>query len=103
MASLLRQCPGTAGKVCNCFLPTRDKDPHFLCTSCSVKECNDDDFCTDCHDWGDTMWQRVIILPNSQFRGRGRLRLLLPLFLSRDFLPLCLSLYVIFLHHLIMQ
>ena len=40
MISSTRQCPGVAGKVCNCFLPAMDKDPNSLCTNCLGKECN---------------------------------------------------------------
>ena len=28
MASIPCQCPGVAGKVCNTFLPAKEKDPH---------------------------------------------------------------------------
>ena len=53
------QCSGTLEKVCNCFLPARDKDPHLLCSSCRGRECNIDDCCVDYHSWDDEMWHKV--------------------------------------------
>ena len=50
MVMLLCQCLGTAGKLCNPFLPSKDKDSYSLCTSCRCKECNAEDRCSDCHD-----------------------------------------------------
>ena len=49
MVSSPCQCPGTAGKICNWFLPARDKDLQLLC----------DDCCSDCHHWDNNMWQKV--------------------------------------------
>ena len=57
--SSLHQYPETVGKMCNCFLPARDKDPHLSCNSCRGKECNVDNCCGNCHDRDDTMWHRV--------------------------------------------
>ena len=54
-----RQCPGEAGKVCNCFLPAKENDPHGLCTGCRGKICDIEDSCEDCHDWFDEKCRRV--------------------------------------------
>ena len=54
-----RQCPGNFGKVCNHFLPSRDNDPHRLCTSCRGKVFSIGDRCEDCYDWSDDKWHRV--------------------------------------------
>ena len=59
MGSLLRQCPGVEGKVCNRFLLAKDTDPHCLCTSCHGKTCSLDDRCEECHDWLDDRCPRV--------------------------------------------
>ena len=90
MVSLPCQCPGTAGKVCNHSLPARDKN-HLLCTSCRSKEHNVDDCCSDCHDWDNAMSKQVSDYHTRLTVQRER----------KDFLPLCLCLYVSFLHQLI--
>ena len=59
MVSSLRQCPGTAEKVCSLFLPARDKEPRLLYSSCRGEECNIDDGCGDYYFWDDDMWQKV--------------------------------------------
>ena len=59
MVLLLRQCLGTAGKVCNRFLPVKDKDPNLFCISCRGKGCKADSQCGDGHDWDDKMWHKV--------------------------------------------
>ena len=59
MVPSLCQCPGTTEKVCNRFLPARDKDPHRLCSSCRGKVCSISDRCGDCRDWDDEMWTKV--------------------------------------------
>ena len=46
---MVSSCLGTSGKVCNGFLPAKDKDLHLLCVSCRGKECPADDHCDDCH------------------------------------------------------
>ena len=54
--------PGTTGKVCNPFLPAKDKDFHVLCTSFFFgKCCTADDRFSDCHDWADKIWEKVSV------------------------------------------
>ena len=42
------QFPGVAGKMCNRFLPSKENDPHRLCTVCRGKTCDIEDHCEDC-------------------------------------------------------
>ena len=53
MVSSLRECLGVEGKVCNCFLPSEENNPHRLCVVCRGKSCRSDDCCEDCHNWRD--------------------------------------------------
>ena len=60
MAHTPCQCPGTAGKACNCPLPANlYKDSHDFCASCYGKSCNANDGCEHCQDWTDEKWERV--------------------------------------------
>ena len=59
MASTPHQCPGTASKVCNRFLPADDKDSHMLYFNCYGKSCTAHERCMDCHDWTDDKGERV--------------------------------------------
>ena len=59
MASTPHQFPGTAGMVCNCSLPVKDKDSHTLCTNCCGKCCTAGDRCEDFHNWTDEYWEMV--------------------------------------------
>ena len=53
------QCPGLTEKVCNCFLPAKDNDPHCFCTLYRGKTCALEDGCDECHDWPDKRCIRV--------------------------------------------
>ena len=55
------ECPGVAGKVCNRFLPAQDKDPHTICNY-RGKSYSTNDYCSDCHDWTDKLWEKVLIV-----------------------------------------
>ena len=48
-------CLDVAGKVCNCFLPVKDKDPHTLSNSCRGN-CKTDYHCSYCLDRTDELW-----------------------------------------------
>ena len=61
MVSTPRQCSDVAGKVCNHFLPVKDKEPYTLCSNSRSKSCNADDCCSDCHDWFDEKWDKVSV------------------------------------------
>ena len=51
VVSLQHKCTGTADRICNCFLPGFDKDPHLLCCACLEKEYNADDRSGECYEW----------------------------------------------------
>ena len=51
MVSSPRKCPGVEGKVCGCFLPSKEYNPHRYCVACRGKSCTPDDRCEECHDW----------------------------------------------------
>ena len=38
MVASPHKCGGDAGRVCNCFLPVVDEDPHTLFDSCTPLE-----------------------------------------------------------------
>ena len=50
MVSTPCHCSGIADKMCNIFLPAKDKDSHMLCNICKCKSCNAEGRCSDCHD-----------------------------------------------------
>ena len=59
MVPSLCQCPGVAGKVCNCFLLVTGNNSHRLCTACRGKTYDIEDCCEDCHGWPDEKSCRV--------------------------------------------
>ena len=40
-------------KMCNRFLPSKENNPHRLCTVCRGKTYDIEDLCEDCHNWPD--------------------------------------------------
>ena len=72
MAFTPHQYPGTAGKVCNCFLTTKDKDSHMLCINCHGKSCTADGCYTDCRNWTDESRKRLVPIMKSWLSSRSR-------------------------------
>ena len=54
-----RLCPGVASKVCNCFLPAKDKYPYTLCNNHRGKSYNAGDCCSNCYDWTGKLWEKA--------------------------------------------
>ena len=96
MVPLPRQCPGVSGKVCNCFQPAEDNDPHRLCTLCRDKTCDVEIVTTGQMISADVLvstWPNF--LPSVKRSKRGKPRLPpLPL-LFRVFSRLCLFPFVV--------
>ena len=61
MASTPHKYPGVAGKICNHFLPAKDKSSHWLCSNCHGKIYSADDHCSDCHNWTDEKWEKASV------------------------------------------
>ena len=54
-----QKCTEVEGKVCNCFLPSKENDPDRLCVACRGKAYKYDNRCKECHDWSDDRCNRI--------------------------------------------